>query len=373
MTDPKTLADRIEDLLPQTQCTKCGYQGCRPYAEAIAQGDANYNQCPPGGAQGIARLAALLGKPVIPLNPVNGVERPRPVALIDENLCIGCTLCMQACPVDAIVGAAKQMHTMVAELCTGCDLCVPPCPVDCIAMIPVTGSATGWDAWSQPQADAARERYHRRGARLEREREASEARAAARRSATSGTAADSGEAHADASAAGGTAGVASAPATANAPHHGAGTPPSANVSADADADADADAKKRAVIQAALERARKKKEELAAKGQGPQNTANVDADVQAQIDAAEARRRRLGIGGDPGQPAAGGAPSAQAARDAGRPSPSHAANERTDAQHRTNADRKGHSDHSDHGDHGDHGDDGSSNATHSASDHSNPKR
>ncbi|WP_310694936.1 electron transport complex subunit RsxB [Burkholderia multivorans] len=168
MTDSKTLADRIEDLLPQTQCTKCGYNGCRPYAEAIAAGDANYNQCPPGGAEGIARLANLLGKPVIPLNPVNGTEHPRAVAFIDENLCIGCTLCMQACPVDAIVGAPKQMHTIVASLCTGCDLCVPPCPVDCIAMVPVTGERTGWDAWTQEQADAARERHDRRLARQRR-------------------------------------------------------------------------------------------------------------------------------------------------------------------------------------------------------------
>src|ERR1700731_1346366 len=155
-------ADRIEDLLPQTQCTKCGYSGCRPYAEAIAAGTANYNQCPPGGQEGIARLARLLGKPVIALNVEHGLERPRPVARIDESLCIGCTLCMQACPVDAIVGAPKLMHTIVAELCTGCDLCVPPCPVDCIEMIPVTGTKTGWQAWSQEQADAARGRPDQR-------------------------------------------------------------------------------------------------------------------------------------------------------------------------------------------------------------------
>ena len=155
-TAPKTLADRIEDLLPQTQCTKCGYPACRPYAEAIAAGEASYNQCPPGGAEGVARLAALLGKPGDSAQSRrNGVERPRPLAVIDENVCIGCTLCMQACPVDAIVGAPKQMHTVIAELCTGCDLCVPPCPVDCIAMMPVTGDATGWDAWSQ---DAGRRR-----------------------------------------------------------------------------------------------------------------------------------------------------------------------------------------------------------------------
>jgi len=169
MTRPKTLADSIEDLLPQTQCTKCGYAGCRPYAEAIANGTANYNQCPPGGLEGIQRLAALLDQPVIPLNPAHGVERPRPLAMIDEDLCIGCTLCIQACPVDAIIGAPKQMHTVVTMLCTGCDLCVAPCPVDCITLNPVTGAATGWRAWSQEAADAARTRYNLRQARKARE------------------------------------------------------------------------------------------------------------------------------------------------------------------------------------------------------------
>jgi electron transport complex protein RnfB len=268
VTDIQTLADRLEDLLPQTQCTKCGYPACRPYAEAVANGEANYNQCPPGGAEGVARLAALLGKPVIPLNSANGVERARPLAVIDEQVCIGCTLCMQACPVDAIVGAPKQMHTVIAELCTGCDLCVPPCPVDCISMPPVTGDATGWDAWSQSQADAARTRHNRREARLAREREAAEARAAARRAGTG----------------------AGAPALA--PYATQST--EAAAPATAPALDDADAKKRAIIQAALDRARKKKEELAAKGQGPRNTDQVSADVQAQIDAAEARRRRLGL-------------------------------------------------------------------------------
>ncbi|MBY4725068.1 MULTISPECIES: electron transport complex subunit RsxB [Burkholderia] len=261
VTDSKTLADRIEDLLPQTQCTKCGYNGCRPYAEAIAAGDANYNQCPPGGAEGIARLASLLGKPVIPLNPVNGSEHPRAVAFIDESLCIGCTLCMQACPVDAIVGAPKQMHTIIASQCTGCDLCVPPCPVDCIAMLPVTGERTGWDAWSQEQADAARKHHDLRLARQRREREAAEARAAARRAAS-----------------------AAKPAAAQAE-----TPSAAPAAAPAD---DAEAKKRAIIAAALERARKKKEELSGQGAVPKNTEGVSAAVQAQIDAAEARRKRL---------------------------------------------------------------------------------
>jgi electron transport complex protein RnfB len=173
-------ADQIEDLLPQTQCTKCGFDGCRPYAEAIADGRADINQCPPGGAEGVARLAGLLGRKVIPLNPIHGHDRPRPVAFIDESLCIGCTLCIQACPADAIVGAAKLMHTLVPSLCTGCDLCVAPCPVDCIVMYPVTGELTGWQAWTQPQADAARARHQQRAARLRREQQESEARLAAR-------------------------------------------------------------------------------------------------------------------------------------------------------------------------------------------------
>lgn len=176
----KSLADQIEDLLPQTQCTKCGYAGCRPYAEAIASGAADINQCPPGGIEGVARLAGLLGRTVIPINPANGIERPRPVAYIDESLCIGCTLCIQACPVDAILGAAKQMHTILPTLCTGCDLCVAPCPVDCITMLPVTGERTGWSAWSQQDADAARERHDFRAMRLQRERDENDARLAAK-------------------------------------------------------------------------------------------------------------------------------------------------------------------------------------------------
>ena len=184
MRDPaRSLADQIEDLLPQTQCTKCGYPACRPYAEAIAEGTANYNQCPPGGAEGIGRLAALLGKPVIALNLVNGIERERPVAFIDEAACIGCTLCIQACPVDAIAGAAKQMHTVIPELCTGCDLCVAPCPVDCIAMVPVTENKTGWQAWSADQADAARQRFHQRELRLRVEKEEQDARLATKAAA----------------------------------------------------------------------------------------------------------------------------------------------------------------------------------------------
>jgi len=135
------MADAIDALLPQTQCTKCGYAGCRPYAEAIAIGEADIDQCPPGGAAGIARLAALIGRSSVPLNPAHGVESVRSAALIDESACIGCTLCIQACPTDAIVGAPKHMHTVLLEHCTGCELCVAPCPVDCIEILPLRALA----------------------------------------------------------------------------------------------------------------------------------------------------------------------------------------------------------------------------------------
>jgi electron transport complex protein RnfB len=171
------LAERIDALLPQTQCTKCGYPACRPYAEAIAGGEAEINQCPPGGDATIRALAGLLGREVRPLNPRNGTEQPRRVAIIDEARCIGCTLCIQACPVDAIVGAAKLMHTVVTELCSGCDLCVLPCPVDCIDMVPATLADAIWD---RSRADAARERFEQRGARLEREKRERAERLAAR-------------------------------------------------------------------------------------------------------------------------------------------------------------------------------------------------
>ena len=161
--------DRLFAALPQTQCTKCGYPDCEGYAKAIDTGEALYNQCPPGGAEGIARLAKILNQPILSLNPIHGEERPRPVAFIESKACIGCTLCIQACPVDAIVGASKQMHVVLKDWCTGCDLCVPPCPVDCITMIPVTAHQTGWDAWSQKDADQARQRYESRQIRLERE------------------------------------------------------------------------------------------------------------------------------------------------------------------------------------------------------------
>jgi Na+-translocating ferredoxin:NAD+ oxidoreductase subunit B len=158
MQDYKTLAEKIESILPQTQCTKCGFNGCKPYAQAIANGSANYNQCPPGGEQGVARIANILGMPVIKLNNEHGFERVRSVAVIDEKSCIGCTLCIQACPVDAIVGSAKHMHNVIEKDCTGCDLCIDPCPVDCITMLPVT-TTTGWDAWSVDLANAAKHNY----------------------------------------------------------------------------------------------------------------------------------------------------------------------------------------------------------------------
>ncbi|KWR90307.1 electron transport complex subunit RsxB [Cupriavidus sp. IDO] len=246
-----TLADRLEALLPQTQCTKCGFNGCRPYAEAMASGEAACNRCPPGGAEGIRRLSAALGVEPLPLDPERGIEQPRAVARIDESLCIGCTLCIQACPVDAIAGAAKQMHTVIPELCTGCDLCVAPCPVDCIAMIPVTGERTGWAAWSQEQADAAHARYLSRKARLVREREENDARLAAKAAAK----------------------LQALQAEA----------------AQSDAERAAQERKRAIIQAAIERARQKQQ--AAR---PQNTENVPPSVQAQIDAAEARRAKAGL-------------------------------------------------------------------------------
>jgi electron transport complex protein RnfB len=235
---PGGAADAIDAILPQTQCTKCGYAGCRPYAEAIARGDAFINQCPPGGDAGIRALAAVTGRPYIALNPVNGIEAPRRVAYIDESRCIGCTLCIQACPVDAIVGAAKLMHTVVVELCSGCDLCVAPCPVDCIAMVPATGDDAVWD---RPRADAARASHVARQARLEAERREREARLARQAAAAK-----------------------SAP--------------------------DADAK-RAAIQAAIERARAKRVAVT-----PRNVDDLSPEARAQIDAIDSRRATKTRGG-----------------------------------------------------------------------------
>ncbi len=164
-----TLAQRIDALLPQTQCTRCGYPDCRSYAEAVASGAAPLNQCPPGGAEGIRLLAELLGQPALPLNPEFGDEGPRRIVYIEEATCIGCTLCIQACPVDAIVGAPKRMHAVVETDCTGCELCLPVCPMDCIALEEASAGATGWAAWSPAQAQAARTRYAGRQARLARD------------------------------------------------------------------------------------------------------------------------------------------------------------------------------------------------------------
>ena len=153
------LAALIDAALPQTQCTRCGYPDCAAYASAIAAGEAAINQCPPGGAEGVERLARITGQPVSDLNPENGFEGPLTLAVIDENWCIGCTLCIKACPTDAIIGANKRMHTVIDAHCTGCELCIPVCPVDCISLSNISDTATGWQAWPQSRADHARERY----------------------------------------------------------------------------------------------------------------------------------------------------------------------------------------------------------------------
>ena len=171
-----TLADRILDALPQTQCTRCGYPDCKAYAQAIALEQAPINQCPPGGAEGVAILARLTGKPVQPLNLEHGLEGPMTVAVIDEAWCIGCTLCIKACPTDAILGSNKVMHTVIESVCTGCDLCLPVCPVDCIEMVPISGDKTGWAAWSAELATQARVRYESRQIRLVKEEQEHAAR-----------------------------------------------------------------------------------------------------------------------------------------------------------------------------------------------------
>lgn len=153
------LAARINAALPQTQCTRCGYPDCATYAQAISECSAHINQCPPGGAEGIARLSAITGQALLPLSTQHGAEGPRAIAFIDESWCIGCTLCIQACPTDAIVGASKRMHTIIEPYCTGCELCIPVCPVDCIELENASGTATGWAAWSAASAQQARQRY----------------------------------------------------------------------------------------------------------------------------------------------------------------------------------------------------------------------
>ncbi|MBP6019578.1 MAG: RnfABCDGE type electron transport complex subunit B [Burkholderiaceae bacterium] len=155
-----SLIDRIDALLPQTQCTKCGYDGCHPYAVAITNDAEAINRCPPGGTAGIQALAALLNRPALAPDASCGLQQPLTVAVIDEQHCIGCTLCIQACPVDAIVGANKQMHTVIPELCTGCDLCVAPCPTDCITMEPALRE------WTPDDANRGRQHYQQRQQRL---------------------------------------------------------------------------------------------------------------------------------------------------------------------------------------------------------------
>ncbi|HVK55056.1 MAG TPA: electron transport complex subunit RsxB [Burkholderiales bacterium] len=185
------LVEKIDAILPQTQCTQCGYAGCKPYATAIASGEADINQCPPGGEEGIRELAALLGVKPKPLNETHGITKPKSVAIIDESTCIGCTLCIQACPVDAIVGAAKQMHTVIASECTGCELCIAPCPVDCIDMLvvektfdaPPVNSAVWNRMHKKEAADKARRRYEFRKWRIERDKAEKAEKLAARQAA----------------------------------------------------------------------------------------------------------------------------------------------------------------------------------------------
>ncbi len=165
-TAAPTLAARIDAALPQTQCTRCGYPDCAAYATAIAADEAAINRCPPGGAEGIARLARITGRPALPLDTDCGSEGPLRLAVIDEDWCIGCTLCLDACPTDAILGRNKRMHTVIASHCTGCELCIPVCPVDCISLEDTTPGRTGWAAWSEAQAGQALERY-----RLHRQRQ----------------------------------------------------------------------------------------------------------------------------------------------------------------------------------------------------------
>ncbi len=154
-----SLAEKINAVLPQTQCMRCGYPDCAAYAQAIASHQAAINRCPPGGDEGVHRLAAVTGQPVTALDVEHGLEGPRHVAVIDENWCIGCTLCLPVCPTDAILGSNKLMHSVIEKHCSGCELCIPVCPVDCISLVNVTALETGWQAWSPTQADEARSRY----------------------------------------------------------------------------------------------------------------------------------------------------------------------------------------------------------------------
>jgi electron transport complex protein RnfB len=188
--DAESAIAAVDRVLPQTQCTQCGYGGCRPYARAIVLEQAPLNRCPPGGAAGIAALAALTGRPAAALDPECGVEAPRRIARVVAALCIGCTKCIQACPVDAIAGAPKRLHAVIPALCTGCDLCVAPCPVDCIEMVEPPPALA---AWRPQDADAARERHEARARRLERWRREGDARRALEAQAKLGALADDAE------------------------------------------------------------------------------------------------------------------------------------------------------------------------------------
>jgi Na+-translocating ferredoxin:NAD+ oxidoreductase subunit B len=154
--------DQIDALLPQTQCTRCGYADCRSYATAIIEDGEAINRCPPGGQEGVHRLARATGRPPQDLDPACGAEGPHRLAVIDEAWCIGCTLCIKACPVDCIIGSNKRMHTVIEAQCTGCELCIPACPVDCIALVETTPGRSGWQAWSPAQAAEAKARYEAR-------------------------------------------------------------------------------------------------------------------------------------------------------------------------------------------------------------------
>ena len=169
MLDKNSLIEQIDAVLPQTQCGQCGFDGCKPYATAIVEGHADIDQCPPGGDAGVAQIAAILNIAPKPLNTTYGHPKPPAIAVIDESQCIGCTFCLRACPVDAIIGAAKHIHTVLTELCTGCERCIAPCPMDCISMVSVPGPAT--PEIRQRIADGARERYYLRLLRLARQQQ----------------------------------------------------------------------------------------------------------------------------------------------------------------------------------------------------------
>jgi electron transport complex protein RnfB len=232
----RTLAARVDAALPQTQCRQCGFDGCRPYAEAIAAGAAPINRCPPGGARVIRKLAAITGQPRRALDASCGSHKPRQIAAIDETRCIGCTLCIQACPVDAIIGAAKLMHTVIGRQCTGCELCLPPCPVDCIVLVPAPWRPSDLVPGRRLRlAAAARHRFERRKQRLERERLAQAARLASKAEA--------------------------------------------KLAALEASDGPADARKRAIVQAALARARAKLAPHAAMGRG--GGSDIDTNISGR--------------------------------------------------------------------------------------------